>query len=97
MLARKRVQGRGPLAADILRRETGSDALLEQSRDGEAPLLPLIDDIVARERALVGERKDRILAYIGYRHLVQGSRYGPASDMGRPYPSQIEQYLLMYE
>ncbi len=59
--------------ADILRRETGSDALLEQNWDGEAPLLPLIDDILAREEELIGEEKERILAYIGYRYLVEGN------------------------
>ncbi len=58
--------------ADTLRRETGSDALLEQNWDGEAPLLPLIDDILAREEELIGEEKERILRYIGYHHLVAG-------------------------
>ncbi len=52
--------------ADVLRRETGSDALLEHNWDGEAPILPLIDEILAREQELIGEEKARILAYIGY-------------------------------
>ena len=55
--------------ADILRRETGSDALLEHNWDGEGPILPLIADILAREKALIGEEKERILAYIGFAHL----------------------------
>jgi len=55
--------------ADRLRRELGAN-ILDENWDGEAPLQPLIDDIVTAEAELVGDSRDKILKYIGYEHLV---------------------------
>jgi len=57
--------------ADVLYRETGSRALLEQNWDGEAPILPLIQDILTHETDLIGEERGKILKYIGYSHLLK--------------------------
>ncbi|HEY9595713.1 MAG TPA: DUF1232 domain-containing protein [Spirochaetia bacterium] len=58
-------------ALDTVRRSTGNDDLLLESWDGEAPLLPLIADILARETELVGGNAGRILAYTGTDLLAQ--------------------------
>jgi len=56
--------------AEHLYRETSSSALLEHNWDGESPIMPLIQDILAREKDLVGTEKERILQYIGYPQLL---------------------------
>ncbi len=57
--------------ADILRREVGSDDMLTENWDGEAPLLPLLDDILAREADLIGDQREQILRYTGCDRLVE--------------------------
>jgi uncharacterized membrane protein YkvA (DUF1232 family) len=49
--------------------EVGSEEILESNWEGEAPLIPLLDDILEREQELVGDQAGRILRYIGYEHL----------------------------
>jgi uncharacterized membrane protein YkvA (DUF1232 family) len=56
--------------ADRIRQEMDSDEILLENWDGEAPLTPLIHDILANEAALVGEKKELILGYIGYEYLA---------------------------
>jgi hypothetical protein len=36
---------------------------LTENRDGEAPLMPLLRDILAREADLIGDQRDKILWY----------------------------------
>lgn len=56
--------------ADRIRQELG-DEILTGNWDGEAPLLPLIQDILGQEDTLIGEKKELVLRYIGYEHLVR--------------------------
>ena len=56
--------------------ETGAEELLEHNWDGEAPIMPLLQDILSRERDLIGEEKERILQYIGYRYLAGNEQKG---------------------
>lgn len=46
------------------------EEVLEENWDGEAPLAPLIEDILGQEAELIGGQKARILAYIGWSHLT---------------------------
>jgi len=55
--------------ADRLRQELGDEIL--RNWDGEAPLIPLIADILGHENELLGEKRDLVLGYIGYEYLVQ--------------------------
>ncbi len=54
------------LVADYIRKELKSEAILTENWDGEAPLIPLIQDILRREIELIGDARPKILAYIGY-------------------------------
>ena len=44
--------------------------------EGEAPLAPLIQDILAQEAGLIGDQRRRILGYIGYEYLVDVEKRG---------------------
>ncbi len=55
--------------AERLRGELG-DEILESNWEGEAPLLPLLADILARENELLGDKRDLILKYIGGEYLL---------------------------
>jgi len=55
--------------AERVRRELRSEEILVSNWDGEAPLMPLVQDILAQEEDLIGDRRERILWYIGYEHL----------------------------
>lgn len=57
------------IVADRIRQETGSDSILINNWDGTRPIMPLIDEMLARERELVGGQKDLLLDYIGYDQL----------------------------
>jgi len=52
--------------ADRIGKEIGSYDILADNWDGEAPLLPLIEDILAQEEVLIGGNRDKILDYVGY-------------------------------
>lgn len=52
-------------AADIVRRQVDSDDILTENWDGEAPLMPLLSDILAREADLTGDQRAKILWYTG--------------------------------
>lgn len=56
--------------ADHIRRETGSTEILTANWEGEIPLLPLIQDILANEETIIGDKRDLVFWYIGYDHLV---------------------------
>ncbi len=51
--------------ADQVQREVESDDVLTENWDGEAPLMELLRDILAREIELIGEQRDKILRYTG--------------------------------
>jgi uncharacterized membrane protein YkvA (DUF1232 family) len=53
------------LAADAARKATGSDGLLTDNWEGEAEIVPLLAEIIAREKDLVGDQKRKILEYTG--------------------------------
>ena len=53
-----------------VRKATGNDDLLTENWDGEAPLLPLLADILSQEEELIGTEKPKILAYLGCDRLV---------------------------
>ena len=56
--------------ADVVRRQLDDEAILVENWDGEAPLLPLIREIMDKERDLIGDERDRILWYTGCAQLV---------------------------
>ena len=56
--------------ADVVRRQLDDEAILAENWDGEAPLLPLIREIMDKERDLIGDERDRILWYTGCAQLV---------------------------
>jgi len=51
--------------ADQVREKTGSDEILVRNWDGDTPIIPLIQEILSREKELVGDVRDSILAHIG--------------------------------
>jgi len=56
--------------ADIVRRELDNDDILIENWDSEAPLVPLIADILAQEDDLINDQRHSILRYIGCDQLV---------------------------
>jgi uncharacterized membrane protein YkvA (DUF1232 family) len=62
--------------AGQVREAAGSDDILLDNWDGEAPLVPLIQDILAHEADLIGDQRERILGYIGYEYLVDVKNRG---------------------
>ncbi len=56
--------------ADQVRRETGSELILLENWDGEAPLMPLLADILEREMELIGDQRAKILRYTGCDQLM---------------------------
>lgn len=55
--------------ADRIRKELKSDDILTANWDGEVPILTLVEDILSDEKALLGDKRDLILWYIGYEYL----------------------------
>ncbi len=58
------------IVADEVRRATGSDEILLNNWDGSRPIVPLIEEILSRERELIGDKRKTLLDYIGYQELV---------------------------
>jgi uncharacterized membrane protein YkvA (DUF1232 family) len=56
--------------ADEVRQQLGDEAILVESWEGEAPLIPLIREILDKEHDLIGDERDRILWYTGCAQLV---------------------------
>jgi uncharacterized membrane protein YkvA (DUF1232 family) len=54
----------------------GTDDILLDNWEGEALLVPLLQDILAHEADLIGDQRERILGYIGYEYLVDGEKRG---------------------
>jgi uncharacterized membrane protein YkvA (DUF1232 family) len=57
--------------ADVVHRQLDDEAILVENWDGEAPLLPLIQEILDKEQDLIGDERDRILWYTGCAQLVE--------------------------
>jgi uncharacterized membrane protein YkvA (DUF1232 family) len=55
--------------ADQIRQALGTDKILTENWDGQAPVLALIDDILSRESDLIEDRRELIFWYIGYEYL----------------------------
>jgi uncharacterized membrane protein YkvA (DUF1232 family) len=55
--------------ASKLQEECGKELLLE-NWDGEAPLPPLMDDLLKQEKEILGEKKSLVLKYIGFDQLI---------------------------
>ncbi len=55
--------------ADKVMKETGSEEILVRNWDGKVPAVPLIKDILNREKELLGDKKEDIMQYIGYDQL----------------------------
>ncbi len=53
------------LVADQVMKETGSEDILIRNWDGERPIIPLIREILEREKELIGDKKDQIMEFIG--------------------------------
>lgn len=55
--------------ADQVARSAGSDDILIRNWDGTSPVRSLIQEILSREEELLGDKKGRIMEYIGYNQL----------------------------
>ncbi|HSD56722.1 MAG TPA: DUF1232 domain-containing protein [Methanotrichaceae archaeon] len=55
--------------ADQVMRETGSEEILTRNWDGKVSIVPLIKNILEREKELLGDKKENIMQYIGYEQL----------------------------
>lgn len=53
------------LVADGVRKAVNADAILIENWEGEADILPLISEILAKETDLIGDQRARILHYTG--------------------------------
>jgi uncharacterized membrane protein YkvA (DUF1232 family) len=57
--------------ADVVRQQLGDDAVLVENGEGEAPIIPLIREVLDKEHDLIGDERDRILWYTGCAQLVE--------------------------
>jgi uncharacterized membrane protein YkvA (DUF1232 family) len=57
------------IVADHVHRETGLDEILTSNWEGKVGVLSLVQNILAQEKALIGDKRDLVLWYIGYEHL----------------------------
>ncbi|MCX6674761.1 MAG: DUF1232 domain-containing protein [Methanothrix sp.] len=55
--------------ANEVTKESGSPDILARNWDGFVPVAALVKEILDREKELIGEKKDRIMQYIGYDQL----------------------------
>ncbi|HQE97889.1 MAG TPA: DUF1232 domain-containing protein [Methanothrix sp.] len=55
--------------ANEVMKQSGSVDILQRNWDGDVPADQIIKEILARERELIGEQKERIMQYIGYDQL----------------------------
>jgi uncharacterized membrane protein YkvA (DUF1232 family) len=52
--------------AERVRRELGGEEILVENWDGEAPVVELVEELLAEEELLGGEEREKVLAYIGF-------------------------------
>ena len=55
--------------ANEVMKESASPEILSRNWDGNAPVAELIGEILNREGELIGDKKERIMQYIGYDQL----------------------------
>lgn len=55
--------------ANEVMKESASPEILSRNWDGKAPVAELIGEILNREGELIGDKKERIMQYIGYDQL----------------------------
>jgi uncharacterized membrane protein YkvA (DUF1232 family) len=63
--------------ADQVMKQAGLEEILVRNWDGKTPIIPLIKDILGREKELLGDQKGKIMDYIGYEQL--GSLKSPSN------------------
>lgn len=51
--------------ADKVKKGAETDEILIRNWDGEADIIPLIEEILSREKELIGDKKEEIFRYIG--------------------------------
>jgi len=56
------------VANEVTKESTSPDILI-RNWDGKVPITSLIREILDREKELIGDKKDRIMQYIGYDQL----------------------------
>jgi uncharacterized membrane protein YkvA (DUF1232 family) len=52
--------------AERVRREVGGEEVLVENWDGEAPVVELVEEVLAEEDLVSGEVRRRVLEYIGF-------------------------------
>ena len=55
--------------ANEVMKESASPEILSRNWDGKAPVVELIGEILDREGELIGDKKERIMQYVGYDQL----------------------------
>jgi uncharacterized membrane protein YkvA (DUF1232 family) len=55
--------------ANEVTKESSSSDILARNWDGNVPVAKLVREILDREKELIGDKKDRIMQYIGYDQL----------------------------
>jgi len=55
--------------ANEVAKESSSTEILARNWDGKVPIVNLVKEILDRENELIGDKKDRIMQYIGYDQL----------------------------
>lgn len=55
--------------ANEVTKESASPDILARNWDGNVPVATLVKEILDREKELIGDKKDRIMQYIGYDQL----------------------------
>jgi uncharacterized membrane protein YkvA (DUF1232 family) len=55
--------------ANEVAKESDSHDILARNWDGSVPVATLVKEILDREKELIGDKKDRIMQYIGYDQL----------------------------
>ena len=53
-------------AANEITKATGSQEILVRNWDGDASVMAVVKEILDQEKELLGDKRDRILEYIGY-------------------------------
>jgi uncharacterized membrane protein YkvA (DUF1232 family) len=56
--------------ADVVQRQLDDETILVENWEGEAPLMPLIREVLDKEQSLIGAERDRILWYTGCAQLI---------------------------
>jgi len=55
--------------ANEVAKESSSNDILDRNWEGKVPVATLVKEILDREKELIGDKKDRIMQYIGYDQL----------------------------